>query len=110
MHLSKNLKIYWIISFIFVVFFGEVLSTLAGINPMFLAAFIPITIYYVALTFLFSLLFEKAKAWQFVLIVFVYGGTIEVLLFKGIPNFLVAGLFYVFLFGVPYLIVKKIVK
>ncbi len=90
--------------------FGEVLSALAGINPMFLAALVPILIYYVVLTFLFAWLFEKIKAWQFALIAFIYGGTVEVLLFKGIPNFLVAGLFYVFLFGVPYVIIKKLVK
>jgi len=77
---------------------------------MFFQNWLPITVYYGVITFIFSMLFCMMKYWIVLIIAFVYGGLVEVLFFKGINIFVAAGLFYVFLFGVPYLIVDKVWK
>lgn len=94
-------------SFVFFIVFGEIVVGMLFGNPIFFTAPLAIALYYVGLTLLFALLFERIKQYWVVLAVgFMYGGIVEVLLFA-IKDFVFAGIFYVFLFGAPYWVVYR---
>jgi len=108
--MKKRIVAYWLLAWIFTIIFGEVLTGIISNNPSFFQNAFPITIYYGVITYIFAFLFSKMKYWIVLIIVFIYGALVELLFFKGINVFLVAGLFYVFLFGTPYLIMALIWK
>ena len=100
----------WLLAWAWFVFFGEVLSALLGINPAFLMNLIPIILFWGFITIIFTWLFTKINAKIMVVLAFITGGSLELFLFGGIPNFIVAGLFYIFLLLPPYYINKKVFK
>jgi hypothetical protein len=107
---------YWIFSCLFVVLFGEIIGPLiAGHALPILAYPIPFIIYYLIISLVFAFIINKN--WFIALIVFfLYGFIVELLLFKNIsgftdiPGILFFGFFYVFLFGTPRYIYRKIFK
>lgn len=105
---NKLLIGYWAAAFVFIIIFGEIIPGIISENPTFFEHWFAISLYYVVLTFIFSILFATMKTWLVLLSAFLYGGIAEVFFFRGIRIFIVAGAFYVFLLGVPYLVIEKI--
>lgn len=101
-----QIKNYWLITVPFVIIFGEILPGIISHNPTFFRHWAAISIYYCIITFIFAILFKKIERRIVVVIIFLYGGLMEVLFFKGIRIFILAGLFYVFLFGFPLWILR----
>lgn len=117
MKLKNKITIsYWIIAWFFSILFGEIIGPLIARNPLPILQFpIAFIIYYGILSFAFSYLFYQLKSdYRVYLVIFIYGVIAELFLFKNINGFsdilgiLFFGLFYVFLFGLPYLISAKI--
>ncbi|MDD2689648.1 MAG: hypothetical protein PHT41_05835 [Candidatus Omnitrophica bacterium] len=104
------MKYYWLITVPFVIIFGEILPGIISRNPAFFQHWLAISIYYCIITFIFAILFKKMKSWLVAVVLFLYGGFMEVFLFKGIRIFVVAGLFYIFLFWFPHYILRWSLK
>jgi len=102
----NTIKIYWIVAWVFVLIFGEILPGVISRNPVFFEHWFAISVYYAVITLIAGILFYKIRLWLVLLVIFLYGGFAEVLFFKGIRIFPAAGAFYVFLFYAPYLISK----
>ena len=94
--------------------FGELLAVYLAGNTIFLQYWLPITLYYVAATFVFSLFVFKMPPLLVPLVFFIYGVVMETFVFgniKGltdIPGVLFFGNQYIALFGLPYVITKKL--
>jgi hypothetical protein len=114
--MRKQFWLYVISALIFSLLFGEVLGPMIAKHPLPLLQFpIQFIVYYFVLATIFGWLFKKMGSWTLI-IIFAYGVLAEWLLFtniKGltdIPGILFFGLFYLFLFGVPYWISKKLAR
>jgi len=109
------LKIKYVIyATLIAIIFGEITPALLnGTFEHWKTIAIPISIYYVFLTFIFSLFVFRIKLWKSLVVFFVFGAIIEWLLFGNIGSPLdVLGVFffgtlYIALFGVPYLLVIR---
>jgi hypothetical protein len=99
---------YWLLAWAFSIGFGEIILP-AVFNPgyaLFRDHWLAISLYYGAVSAGFAWLFPRST-WLGLAAAFVFGGLVETLVFKGIPNFIAAGLVYVGLFGIPWAIVAK---
>jgi hypothetical protein len=72
--------------------------------------FLVYIIYFGVIAFLFTWTFLFLPAWSVVAIIFVFGGFVETTLFGVVPNFFLAGLLYVVMFGLPRWIARRIWK
>ena len=114
--MRKQFWFYVIGALLFSLFFGEIIGPSIAGNPLPLLQFpVQFIIYYFILSLIFGWLFKKLGRWNLI-IIFLYADLAEWLLFhniKGptdIPGILFFGFFYLFLFGVPYWISKKLAK
>jgi hypothetical protein len=67
-------------------------------------------IYFGVIAFLFTWTFLFLPPWLVVVIIFMFGGFVETTLFGAVPNFFLAGLLYVVMFGLPRWIARRIWK
>ncbi len=108
--------VYILVSTIFIILFGELLAVFLAGNPVFLNHWFVITLYYFVITFIFSLFVFRLKSLVIVPIFFVYGVIAETFIFgniKGLTDIvgiLFFGNQYIALFGIPYILTKKILK
>ncbi|MEW5996141.1 MAG: hypothetical protein AB1657_00920 [Candidatus Micrarchaeota archaeon] len=105
---------YWIIAWIFSILFGEIIGPLLAGHALPLLSYpLFMIVYYGALSLIFSLVVQRLGK-SSLAVFFVYGVLAELFLFHNITGFtdiagiLFFGAFYVFLFGVPIWITKKI--
>jgi len=115
--MDKKIVYYWIPAWLFAVLFGEVfLSGIVAQDTSFFQYWLPISIYYLVLTFIFALIVIRVTNKIALTIFFIYGVLAEYFVFMNIksvtdfPGILFFGFLYVFLFGVPIVIYKKICK
>jgi len=113
---------YWLFALFFSVGFGELfLSGIVDGNPTPFQHFVPITIYYAALSLIFALLVPRYSRLTLIIIFFTYGVLAEMFIFKNIAalsdvlGIIFFGGLYIVLFGVPLLMQnlifrKKMVK
>lgn len=112
---KKEFLFYWIFSWFWVVFFGEFLTSIISpiLNDGAVAGFtlypIQIMIFYVFANLILTFVIMKMSSRITYLFFFVYGGLIEWFVWghPGPVAFVFFGLFYVFLYGVPYVITKR---
>src|SRR3989344_6823026 len=110
----KTIMIYVITGTLVTVLFGELTAVYLAGNPVFLEYWFPITLYYAVATFVFSLFIFKIPPICVPLMFFIYGVVIETFVFgniKGLADILGVLFFcnqYIALFGMPYIITKKI--
>ena len=115
--MDKKIVYYWIPAWLFAVLFGEVfLSGIVAQDPTIFQYGLPISIYYLVLTFIFALIVVRVTNKIALTLFFIYGVLAEYFVFMNIksvidfPGILFFGFLYVFLFGVPIAIYKKICK
>ena len=115
--MNKKIVYYWIPAWLFAVLFGEVfLSGIVVQNPTIFQYWLPISIYYLVLTFIFALIVVRVTNKIALILFFIYGVLAEYFVFMNIKSvidisgILFFGFLYVFLFGVPIVIYKKICK
>lgn len=102
-------KIYWLCAWLFAVGVGEILAP-AILNPsytLFKEHPVAIAIYYAVVTRLAAEAYRRSAVAGSI-VAFIFGAIVEVHLFGGIPHYVAAGVFYVFLFGVPWLVARKV--
>lgn len=107
------LRTYWVIAFIYSVLLGEIiLPSIVGHPLPLLDHPVGMLAYYAVLSLAMAYLIRKIGIRRSLVGFFVYGVVAEWLFFKNvqgltdIPGVLFFGGLYVFLFGVPYLLVK----
>ena len=112
--MHKNIIIYTILGTLFPILFGELIAVFIANNSIFLTFWQVITIYYIITAFIFSLFIFRIPSLIVVGIFFLFGVIMETFVFKNIHGFadfigiLFFGNQYIALFGIPYLITKKI--
>jgi hypothetical protein len=114
-----NFKIkllYMVFAIPIVLVFGEIMPIFIANNPTFIQHPIAITIYYLLITFIFSLFIFRISPLAVVMAFFCFGVIAEMLVFGNIrgptdlPGILFFGIQYIALFGTPYLITKRVLK
>ena len=115
MRLSKEFRLYWLLSWLLSVLFGEVfLSGIVAGNPAPFLYFGPFLVYYGILCFIFANIVTRAKFAHSLAVFFVSGYLLELLVFRNItspldvPGIIFFGLLYVLLFGLPWLAAGKL--
>jgi hypothetical protein len=84
----------WSLAWLFALLFHQLLPILFGISFN-SQTFIVITIYFGIITFFFTWMFLFLPTWLIAIILFIFGAFMELAIFGVIPNFWLAGLFYV---------------
>jgi hypothetical protein len=106
--------LYWATATAFSILFGEIVGPLLAHHPLpILQHPLAFLIYYAILSAVFAIIVPRSVQASLI-VFFVYGIAAELLLFKNIRGItdilgvLFFGLFYVFLFGTPVWIVKRL--
>ena len=106
---------YTVSATIFAISFGElILPTLFGSKPTptILSSYetaVAMVAYYGLISYIFALIIEKYSTKTGIASFFIYGGIVEILFghVGDIASFVVFGILYIFLFGVPMWFTKK---
>ena len=91
----------WSLAWVFAVVFHQLLPPLLEGQAFDQQAFVFFTLYFGAITFLFTWLFLFLPAWLVAAMLFVFGAFVEAFLFGVIASPLWAGIFYIAMFLVP---------
>ena len=109
----KQTLTYVITGTLFTILYAELIAVYLTGNPIFTNSPYAITVYYILVTFIFSLFIFKVKPLWAVFTFFIYGIIVETFLFRNITGPLGVFFFgnqYISIFGVPYLITKRILR
>ena len=113
--MTSQTVVYTVSATIFAILFGElILPASIGNSPPILSnpvTFVAMTLYYVTISFIFSIILGRYGTKMVLAAFFVYGGIAELILFGNVGNvvgFVFFGCLYIFLFGVPIWITKKL--
>ena len=114
MELSAR-TVYTISAMVWVISFGElILPTLFGSEPTptILSSYetaVAMVAYYGLISYIFALIIEKYSTKTGIASFFIYGGLVEILFghVGDIASFVVFGMLYIFLFGVPMWFTNK---
>ena len=113
--MTSQTVVYTVSATIFAILFGElILPASIGNSPPILSnpvTFVAMSFYYVAISFIFSIILGKYGTKMALTAFFVYGGIAELILFGNVGDvvgFVFFGCLYIFLFGVPIWLTKKL--
>ena len=113
--MTSQTVVYTVSATIFAILFGElILPASIGNSPPILSnpvTFVAMTFYYVTISFLFSKILGRYGTKMALAAFFVYGGIAELILFGHVGDvvgFVFFGCLYIFLFGVPIWLTKKL--
>ncbi len=113
--MTSQTVVYTVSATIFAILFGElILPASIGNSPPILSnpvTFVAMTFYYVTISFLFSKILGRYGTKMALAAFFVYGGIAELILFGNVGDvvgFVFFGCLYIFLFGVPIWLTKKL--
>lgn len=113
----SNIKLflmYILTGTLFTVLYGEIIPVFIADNTIFLDFWVVITLYYIFTTFVFSLFIFRIPPLFVIIAFFFYGTIMEMFVFRnihGLMDFLGILFFgnqYIALFGIPYLITKRL--
>ena len=113
--MTSQTVVYTVSATIFAILFGElILPASIGNSPPILSnpvTFVAMSFYYVVISFIFSIILGKYGTKMALAAFFVYGGIAELILFGNVGDvvgFVFFGCLYIFLFGVPIWLTKKL--
>ena len=113
--MTSQTVVYTASATIFAILFGELILPASVGNSLPILSnpvtFVAMTFYYVTISFLFSKILGKYGTKMALTAFFVYGGIAELILFGNVGDvvgFVFFGCLYIFLFGVPIRITKKL--
>jgi hypothetical protein len=112
--MRRDQVLYWATATVFSILFGEIISPMLAHHPLPILQYpVAFLIYYAILSAVFAIIVQRSVQASLI-VFFVYGVVAELLLFNNIrgitdiPGILFFGLFYVFLFGTPIWIARKL--
>ena len=113
--MTSQTVVYTVSATIFAILFGELILPASVGNSLPILSnpvtFVVMTFYYVTISFLFSKILGRYGTKMALVAFFVYGGIAELILFGNVGDvvgFVFFGCLYIFLFGVPIWITKKL--